>query len=291
MNDAGPVNSPAPSQAATDAAAEAVVRASGTTFFWAMRVLPERKRRAMYAVYAFCRVVDDIADEPNPIATKRTELSRWRHEIAGLYGGGASDPIARALIGPVGDFGLRREDFLAVIDGMETDAQDRLRLESMEDLLMYCDRVACAVGRLCCGVFGVGQRRGDDLAASLGLALQLTNILRDLAEDAARDRLYLPRDLLARHGIDTDDPAAVLRHPNLPNAAREIGELAAAKFALARQRIAAMDRSRVKPAIMMMEAYERILIRIRARGWDRVVERASLGRLEKLWVAFRFGVL
>lgn len=274
--------------------AESIVRASGTTFYWAMRFLPEEKRNAMFAVYAFCRIVDDIADEPNSIDIKRRELARWRAEIEQLYAerehGVPRDPAAAALIQPIKRFGLRREDFLAVIDGMETDAAESLRLETRDDLLLYCDRVACAVGRLCCGIFEVGVEEGDALASSLGLALQLTNILRDLAEDAERNRLYLPSDILVAHGISETDPLNVVADPRLSDVAHEIGVLAEENFVLARRQLVACDATKVKPAVMMMEAYERILKRIKARGWDRVTEPTSLSRLEKLWVAFRYGI-
>lgn len=270
---------------------EEIVRASGTTFFWAMRFLPGEKRRAMFAVYAFCRIVDDIADDPNPLDVKKRELARWRDEIRSLYMGQPKDPVAIALAEPVAHFGLVEADFQAVIDGMETDAAETLRLATRDDLLRYCDRVACAVGRLSCRIFGLAPDVGDKLAASLGLALQLTNILRDLAEDAERDRLYLPEDLLADHGIATRDPKSVLADAKLIPAVTEIGALAEDKFAEARALISECEGDRVKPATMMMEAYERIFRRMRGRGWHRVLEPAGLTKAEKLWVAFRYGLL
>ena len=269
---------------------EDIVRASGTSFFWAMRVLPGEKRKAMFAVYAFCRVVDDIADEPNPLDVKKRELARWRTEIANLYSGRPEDPVAVALTEPIVHFGLAKEDFLAVIDGMETDADDRLRLQTREDLLQYCDRVACAVGRLSCRVFGLGQDIGNRLSASLGLALQLTNILRDLVEDAERDRLYLPADLLRDHGISAVEPQSVLADPNLAAAAAEIGAMAERNFDEAKTLLAQCEADRARPAAMMMEAYGRIFKRMKARGWSRVLEPAGLGKAEKLWVAFRYGL-
>ncbi|MEQ8506052.1 MAG: presqualene diphosphate synthase HpnD [Rhodospirillales bacterium] len=268
-----------------------IVRASGTTFFWAMRVLPGEKRRAMFAVYAFCRIVDDIADEPNPLDLKKRELARWRDEIRKLYSGRPEDPVAIALAEPVSHFGLAEADFLAVIDGMETDAAEALRLNTRDDLLQYCDRVACAVGRLSCGVFGLGQDMGNRLAASLGLALQLTNILRDLAEDAERDRLYLPADLLRDHGVTADKPEDVLADPNLPAAAAEVGAMAEQKFTEAQTLLAQCEADKVKPAAMMMEAYGRIFRRMKARGWARVLEPSGLSKAEKLWVAVRYGLL
>lgn len=270
---------------------EQIVRASGTTFYWAMRLLPGEKRRAMFAVYAFCRIVDDIADDPNPLDVKKRELARWRDEIRALYSGQPKDPVAIALAEPVAHFGLAEADFLAVIDGMETDASEILRLATREDLLQYCDRVACAVGRLSCRIFGLGAEIGDRLAAALGLALQLTNILRDLDEDAARDRLYLPDDLLETHGVVARDPQGVLADANLTAAVAEIGTLAGEKFAEARMLLGQCEADRVKPATMMMEAYERIFRRMRARGWHRVREPAGLSKAEKLWVAFRYGLL
>ena len=270
---------------------EEIVRASGTTFFWAMRFMSPEKRRAMFAVYAFCRIVDDIADDPNPLDVKKRELARWRDEIAKLYAGRPEDPVAVALAEPVARFGLLEADFLAVIDGMETDAAETLRLRSRDDLLLYCDRVACAVGRLSCRIFGLEAGIADRLAAAQGLALQLTNILRDLAEDATRDRLYVPEEMLAAHGISAREPQAVLADPNLPKVAAEIGGIAADKFTEARDLLRQCDADRVKPAAMMIEAYERIFRRMERRGWARVLEPAGLTKAEKLWVAFRYGVL
>ncbi|PIW27431.1 MAG: squalene synthase HpnD [Rhodospirillales bacterium CG15_BIG_FIL_POST_REV_8_21_14_020_66_15] len=270
---------------------EEIVRASGTTFFWAMRFLPGEKRRAMFAVYAFCRIVDDIADDPNPLDEKRRDLARWRAEIRGLYSGRPNHPVAVALAEPIAHFRLAEADFQAVIDGMETDAAATLRLKTRDDLLQYCDRVACAVGRLSCRIFGLEVAVGDRLSAALGLALQLTNILRDIAEDAARDRLYLPEDLLSAHGIAAREPLDVMADPNLPAAAAEIATLAGDKFAEARALLARCEADRVKPATMMMEAYERIFHRMERRGWHRVLEPAGLTKAEKLWVAVRYGIL
>src|SRR5205085_2768361 len=126
--------------------------------------------------------------------------------------------IGLALLEPVRRYRLRRDDFLAVIDGMQMDAERDIRAPSLAELDLYCDRVASAVGRLSVRAFGSTEARADDVATSLGRALQLTNILRDLQEDAERGRLYLPKDFLARHGIASDDPLTVLAHPALPRA-------------------------------------------------------------------------
>src|SRR5512132_2750685 len=210
---------------------EQLVRESGSSFYWAMRFLPMEKRRAMFAVYAFCRQVDDIADEPGQIAAKRRALGGWRQEIERLYAGIADRPVAAALLRPVERFDLRKQDFLAVIDGMEMDAAERIRIADMEELHRYCDRVACAVGRLSVRIFGVPQPTGDLLASALGEALQLTNILRDLKEDARGDRLYLPADLLREYGVCLGSDANAMLHNNaIPDICEELAAMAALKF-------------------------------------------------------------
>ena len=271
---------------------EQLVRESGSSFYWAMRFLPMEKRRAMFAVYAFCRQVDDIADEPGQIAAKRRALGGWRQEVERLYAGMAERPITAALLRPVERFDLRKQDFLAVIDGMEMDAAERIRIADMEELHRYCDRVACAVGRLSVRIFGVPQPTGDALASALGQALQLTNILRDLKEDARRDRLYLPDALLRSRGIDVrSDAEAVLRHAAIIGVCEQISGLAARTFEEAASLAAASDRRQVRPAIIMMEIYRRTLERLNGRGWRLWAEPVSISPVEKLWVGLRYGMI
>jgi phytoene synthase len=279
-----------PATAASIDYIEEVVRRSGTSFYWAMRFLPPEKRRAMFAVYAFCREVDDIADEPGPIDDKRRALQQWREEIDRLYAGRAAQPVSLALQDPVERFALRHEDFLAVIDGMEMDAAPRIRIADVPELHLYCDRVACAVGRLSVRIFGVPEPFGDQLSAALGEALQLTNILRDLKEDAARDRLYLPEDLLRAHGIvETADAETTLRHPDVMEICEKIASLALRRFNEAASVASQCDRKRVRPAVIMMQVYRRTFDRLAGRGWRRWAEPVSVSRAEKLWVALRYG--
>ncbi|MCB2099680.1 MAG: presqualene diphosphate synthase HpnD [Rhodobacterales bacterium] len=268
------------------------VRHAGTSFYWAMRVLPPAKRDAMFAVYAFCREVDDIADGPDPEPQKRAALDAWRGAVDDLYAGRpVQDPLAAALAGPIADHGLRQADFLAIIDGMEMDAGARVRLADMDALLLYCDRVAGAVGRLSNRVFGLPDDPGDPLADALGTALQLTNILRDVTEDAARDRLYLPADRLAAHGAGGQDLPDVLGHPATAKVCAELADRAAACFARADALMARCDRRRIRPAVMMQQVYRRILDRLTARGWGNLSHTVRLSKGEKLWLAVRYGVL
>src|SRR5439155_13202493 len=182
------------------------VEAAGTSFYWAMRLLPGERRNGMYAIYAFCREVDDIADDFTPLAQKQAALAEWHAEIDALYAGNPRHLVARALHEPIERYGLRRQDFHAVIDGMEMDAAQDIRAPDLATLDLYCGRVAGAVGHLSVHVFGDATADAHAVADSLGRALQLTNILRDLDEDAQRGRLYLPRELLQRHGIASTDP-------------------------------------------------------------------------------------
>ena len=197
-----------------------VVHQARTSFYWAMRLLPKAKRQAMFAVYAFCRVVDDIADGDLPAGRKLRQLQGWREEIERLYAGTPRHPVARALREPIATFDLAREDFLAIIDGMEMDARGAHgRAAAWPSCGSIARRVAGAVGLLCVRIFGAPRADGIALADALGEAVQLTNILRDIAEDAELGRLYLPRELLSKHGrARRYRPTAALRDPRLAGA-------------------------------------------------------------------------
>ncbi len=276
---------------AAEKIAQDLVRKSRSSFYWAMRVLPERKRMAMYAIYAFCRIVDDIADGPDGESEKMSQLKFWRDQLDRLYQGVPSEPVALALVQPVRAYGLEQQDFLAVIDGMERDAHPRVRIADDQDLEAYCDAVACSVGRLANRVFGVNREAGHAIAAALGQALQLTNILRDVAEDSACDRLYVPQSLLLRHGIDSDIPAAVIADPAFPAACRELADIARNHFQTAERLLAGYPRSVMRPAVLMMQTYRRILRRLQKRGWDDLDRPVSLSGPEKFMIMVRYGWL
>jgi squalene synthase HpnD len=185
--------------------------ATKSSFYLAMRVLDPERRDAMYAIYAFCRAVDDIADEDGDRALRSAQLDEWRKDLDELYAGRVHQRCAY-LAEPKRRFNLQREDFEAVIDGMAMDVEENIRAPDWNTLDLYCDRVASAVGRLSVRVFGIPGESGRLLAHHLGRALQLTNILRDLDEDAERGRLYLPREALERAGVDVPDHAAFRRN-------------------------------------------------------------------------------
>jgi phytoene synthase len=267
------------------------VEAAGTSFYWAMRLLPSDRRNGMYAIYAFCREVDDIADDFAPPAQKRAALADWHAEIDALYAGQPRHFVALALREPVERYRLRRQDFHAVIDGMEMDAAQDIRAPDLATLDLYCGRVAGAVGHLSVHVFGDASADAHAVADSLGRALQLTNILRDLDEDAQRGRLYLPREFLERHSISATDPPTVLRHPALSAVCRDLADIAERHFADAARAMARCSRRAMRPAVVMGALYRATLDALLRAGWRDPSERVRLSKAHKLWLVLRHGLL
>jgi len=265
-------------------------KVSGSSFYAAMRILPAPERAAMFAIYDFCRKVDDIADDPGPTRMeRRSALDVWRNDLDQLYAGTPPESFAD-LVDPIGKFGLERADFLAVIDGMQMDVDADIRAPDFETLDLYCDRVASAVGRLSVKVFGMDDGPGRDLAYHLGRALQFTNILRDLDEDAAMGRLYLPAEALIAAGIDTREPTAVLAHPAIDTACRWLAAKAHEQYALTGEILAARPRGRIKTPALMSAVYGRILKAMEAEGWAPPRRRVSLSKGALAWVALTTGL-
>lgn len=267
------------------------VEAAGTSFYWAMRLLPEERRNGMYAIYAFCREVDDIADDDSrPEAEKLAALAAWRDEIDALYAGTPRRLVSRALLKPVRQFRLRRDDFLALIAGMEMDAAEAICAPDLATFDLYCARVASAVGHLSVHVFGDAGADAHAVADSLGRALQTTNILRDLDEDARRGRLYLPREILDRHGVPHDPPAA-LRHPALPAACRDVAAIARRHFEEADRAMAHCSRRAMRPAAIMGAFYRKMLDALLRSEWRDPAVRVELSKAQKLWLVLRHGLV
>jgi phytoene synthase len=254
-----------------------------------MRILPRDKRQAMFEIYRFCRAVDDIADDSSRARqARRGDLQAWRADIEAIFAGAAPRPLT-GLAASIRAYDLRRRDFLAVIDGMEMDVAADMRAPDWATLDLYCDRVACAVGRLSTRVFGLEAGAGDALAEHLGRALQLTNILRDLDEDCALGRLYLPREALDQAGIGAHDPAAALGSAAIDAAARSVVEEAQRRFGLAREIMNGCPRASVRAPRLMAAVYQAILEQLVARGFapPRAPVRAPLPRL--LLAVLRYG--
>jgi phytoene synthase len=260
---------------------------SGSSFYTAMRIMPKAERAAMFAIYRFCRLVDDIADDgTRPRPRRAAELNEWRADLAALYD---SRPAGRAafLKEAVQAFGLRQADFLAVIDGMGMDVAADISAPDLATLDLYCDRVAAAVGRLSVRVFGMDEKPGLELARELGRALQLTNILRDLDEDAAIGRLYLPREMLVQAGIDTSDPQAAIGDKRVDSACRALSTRVLDHFAAADRLMRSKPKGRLLAPRLMAAVYGTMLRDMLAEGWAPPRRRVRIGKPRLLWIVAR----
>lgn len=256
-----------------------MVRRSGSSFRLGMQSLSGERRRAIQAVYAFCRAVDDIADGRAPAVEKHRFLAEWRAEVERLHREPLT-PVGRELGWAARAFELPLQECHALIDGMETDSADRVRLADDEGLKTYGRRVAGSVGLLSIRVFGAPEAR--DFALGLGQTLQIVNILRDVDEDAALDRIYVPLSRLSKLGIE-DGPAPVLAaDPRFARACEALAEVAQEGFAVADRTLGHLDRTHLKPAILMMEGYRRIFDRLQARGWSARHGRLRLTAADRL---------
>ena len=260
--------------------------ASGSSFYAAMRILPEAQREAMFQIYSFCRQVDDIADSDGPRVQRLAALQQWRDDIDALYQG---HPPARLrdYAASVQRFGLEREDFLAIVDGMELDVPQDIRAPDIATLDLYCDRVASAVGRLSVRVFGLPREDGIQLAHHLGRALQLTNILRDIDEDAAIGRLYLPKEGLAQAGITSTDPLSVAADPRLPKVCAPLVERARDHFAKSDDIMARNSRRAVRAPRIMSRYYCAILELLVARGFANPRTPVRLNKMARIGILLR----
>jgi phytoene synthase len=264
--------------------------ASGSSFYAAMRILPPAQREAMFQIYSFCRQVDDIADSDAPRAERLAALDQWRGDIDALYAG---DPPAHlaGYAASVRAFGLSRDDFIAIIDGMEMDVPADIRAPDAGTLDLYCDRVASAVGRLSVRVFGLNEADGLALAHHLGRALQLTNILRDIDEDAALGRLYLPREGLAAAGIASDDPRVVAADPRVADVCADLVRQARVHFEASDAIMARNPRRTVRAPRIMSAYYHAILDKLVARGFAPPRAPVKLGKAAKIFILLRHAII
>lgn len=264
-------------------------RAKKSSFFRAMAILPREKRDAMFEIYSFCRAVDDIADEGGEVFEKKAALKIWRDEIDALYQG-RPVALAEGLVEPVKNFGLLREDFIAVIDGMEMDIDGPIVAPDLKTLDLYCDRVASAVGRLSVRIFGLPEREGIDLAFHLGRALQLTNILRDIDEDAEIGRLYLPREFLSAAGFKNPTPEQVEASENLDAVGNPLLDIAKSHFDAAEKIMAGQKRAKIKAPRIMSAAYGAIWRRLAQRGFHKPRTKIKTPKLVLLGALLAYGI-
>jgi phytoene synthase len=259
---------------------------SGSSFYYSFLFLPEERRRAITVLYAFCREVDDVVDDCSDVATARATLAWWRQELAAAYHGAPQHPVARALAEVAPRFNLAEARLAEIIDGMQMDLELN-RYPGFEALRLYCHRVAGVVGLLSAEIFGYQDRRTLEYAADLGMAFQLTNIIRDVGEDARRNRIYLPLDEIERHGVSVAD---IIQSRETDNFRRLMAfqiERALGYYREAFVKLPAVDRRAQRAGIIMAAIYRTLLDEIRRDGCRVLTRRVSLTPIRKLWIAWR----
>lgn len=270
-----------------------VTRRASSNFYYAFFLLPAARRRALCAVYAFCRFIDDIADRQS-VREPGALLARWREELDRVFAGAPTHPISRALADSVARFGLRRELFEEIIAGVEMDLTLK-RYQSFEGLKVYCYRVASAVGLICIEIFGYRNPATRSYAEQLGIAFQLTNILRDVGEDARRDRIYLPLEDLERFSVSEEEVLRGVFSPRFQRLMEFQALRAQQHYQAARRHLAPEDRASMASAEAMRRIYSALLERIRRSGYRVLSRRHSLSTARKLavvgaaWLDSRLG--
>jgi phytoene synthase len=259
---------------------------SGSSFYYSFLFLPPERRRAITALYAFCREVDDAVDETSDPGVARLKLAWWRNEISAIYGGRPQHPVSLALHDCIGPFRLQQKWFEEIVDGMQMDIE-RDRYATFDELRLYCHRVAGVVGLLSAEIFGYEDAATLDYAHNLGIAFQLTNIIRDIGEDVRRGRIYLPLDDLSTHGV-TDADLVQGRETNNVSSLLNF-EIARARefYRQALEKLPAIDRRSQRTGLIMAAIYQRLLDEIEGEGCRILHSRVSLTPVRKLWIAWR----
>jgi phytoene synthase len=259
---------------------------SGSSFHYSFRLLPPERRAAITALYAFCREVDDVVDEVADPVVARVKLAWWRTEIDAVYGGTPQHPVALALVPVVARYRVDRAHLLTVIDGMQMDLE-KVRYVDFTDLAVYCDRVAGVVGLMSAEIFGYEDPATRDYARDLGIAFQLTNIVRDVGEDARRGRIYLPQQELARFGVAASDVLLAKTSPAFVALMRFQVERAREWYERAFAKLPARDRRAQRAGLAMAAIYRTLLDEIARDGYRVLERRIALTPLRKLWIATR----
>lgn len=259
---------------------------SGSSFYYSFMFLPPNRRRAITALYAFCREVDDVVDECQDLQIASTKLAWWRQEVSKLYAGKPEHPVTQALVPVIAEFSVPQEQLLEIIDGMEMDLQQSRYLD-FKALSLYCYRVASVVGLLAAEIFGFQDRKTLKYAHDLGMAFQLTNIIRDVGEDARRGRVYLPMDELKRFEVPVADILNARHSDNFRKLMELQIERAEQFYAQAMSMLPAVDRKTQRPGLVMAAIYRTLLEEIKNDGCLVLNQRTSLTPIRKLWIAWR----
>jgi phytoene synthase len=259
---------------------------SGSSFYYSFLFLPAERRRAITALYAFCREVDDAVDEPSDQGVAQTKLAWWRSELAQLYAGNPQHPVTRALAPSVKPYGLSHERLNEIIDGMEMDLRQSRYLD-FTGLRLYCHRVAGVVGLLAASIFGYSKPQTLDYAERLGLAFQLTNIIRDVGEDARNNRIYLPMDEMKQFDVTAADILNARHTGNFERLMQFQGARAEKLYQEAYELLPDEDRRAQRPGLIMAAIYRTLLDEIRKDGFKVLSQRTALTPTRKLWIAWK----
>jgi phytoene synthase len=260
--------------------------ASGSSFYYSFRFLPTDRRRAITALYAFCREVDDIADDVSDVNVARAKLGWWRTEVASLFAGHPSHPVTKALVPATREFGVDSHLLGEIIDGMEMDLS-KIRYRDWPELRLYCHRVAGVVGQLSAGIFGYSNPQTLEYAEHLGLAFQMTNIIRDVGEDARRDRIYLPQDELAKFEVPVEHLLAAKHSAAFEALMSFQTDRAQSLYNIAFASLPVEDRKAQRAGLIMSAIYRTLLDEIAADGFKVLNQRTSLTPIRKLWLAWK----
>ena len=259
---------------------------SGSSFYYSFLFLPRERRRAITALYAFCREVDDVVDEDMDPQLAATKLAWWRSEVANLFAGKPQHPVTRALEPHRDNYGISALRLNEIIDGMEMDLRQTRYLD-WAGLERYCYHVASVVGLLAAGIFGYRDARTLDYARNLGIAFQLTNIIRDVGEDARKNRVYLPVEDLQRFGVPAADILQARETPAFRSLMEFQAERARRYYESAMSALPAQDRRAQRPGLIMAAIYRTLLEEIQRGGFHVLTQRTSLTPLRKFWIAWR----
>lgn len=259
---------------------------SGSSFYYSFLFLPMEKRRAITALYAFCREVDDVVDETNDDAIARTKLSWWRHEISTMLSGQPTHPVTKALLPHMSTYALEGSHLLAIIDGMEMDLNQNRYLDFIA-LQKYCWRAAGVVGILSASIFGISNPRTKEFAEKLGLAFQMTNIIRDVGEDARKGRIYLPVNELQQFNVTAADLLNAKHSPQFEALMQFQFERAQKLYDEAFALLPPEDRKTQRTSLIMAAIYRALLVEIKRDGFHVLMQRISLTPIRKLWLAWK----
>ncbi len=266
-----------------------MVKKSGTSFFWSMRLLPLGKRNAMYTIYAFFRHIDDIVDGDKDVNEKLDLIEAWRQELDNIYDKKTPvTEIGRKIYKNCMRFKLPKSEFIKLIDSITMDLPNPVQAPSMEEFNRYCRGVAGVPGNLSLRIFGCeDEKLIENLATTLGTALQITNILRDVKEDAMANRLYIPKEFLEKAGITSTDPQSVIVDKNLAIAREELAQIAAKNYDEAYRLIKQLDKKTARSVMIIASIYKRYFDIMQNRGWEVISPKPTIGKMKKLGLALR----